>query len=602
MRIKEIHIDRYGPLNQIYLPINPGLQAIYGDNESGKTLLVDAVIKQLTGNMVSDSSLNRVTERPEGYIILEDQGNEYKVDRDNDLSSYLPLEPYEIRNIFVIRNSDLEIPEPGTFYERTYQRLTGLRTDEIRSIIDRIKNMGRLTKTSLEIADSKPHNKAASNLKNAQRLQKKINAYLKETSQEGVDKTESILYQDKLRKDEIVDVLKSLDEAKKKEDFVNLDNSIDELTQIYADSKELPTNEDILKINLKIEDYLRNETEIPKFKKTSSVAKFTFSAFLVVTLISWAIVLFRNASDIGYSIPLVLLACSAFSGYIWFNNNKKSSQIDVKKNEIIRLSKKLGIPQEFIVEIQNHLDELKEKIEKTNESIQQSIGVFKKALGISENETDIVLQKARQSLNVQKSEIDFGIELEYNEKMYGDYQDEILGLDENIESNKEKLSGHTTKLSEFSDAANNLEFNAFIGRPLNVVVSSLESLRLLRAELSDLIDKIKSDASCAVCAAEIFQELQKEETDKIDDLFAEDNETSRLFSMMTKGRYSKVFYDNSEEKIIVERPSGQQLEATKLSKGAYDQLYLAIRIDLAQRITEGKMYDGVVTTVSDFGC
>lgn len=67
------------------------------------------------------------------------------------------------------------------------------------------------------------------------------------------------------------------------------------------------------------------------------------------------------------------------------------------------------------------------------------------------------------------------------------------------------------------------------------------------------------------------------------ELFGEDSATAQIFKQVTSGRYDAVGYNHKDKTIVVVRPSGQSLTADKLSKGAFDQLYLSIRIDLAQR-------------------
>jgi len=216
MRIKQINIDKYGPLNQIFLPIGEGVQPIYGDNESGKTLLVDALIKLLTGKSSGwDSSLDRVAEVPEGYLVLDDDGEEIKIDRNNDLTGYLPLNADEVRNIFIIRNSDLDIPEEDRFYERIYDRLTGLRSNDIRKIIDKLKDMGRLT-DGLKLSNAQGNDKAASNLENARGLQRQIQAYLEESEEQGIDELEAKIYNLESKIEEINKELELLKKAKEK--------------------------------------------------------------------------------------------------------------------------------------------------------------------------------------------------------------------------------------------------------------------------------------------------------------------------------------------------------------------------------------------------
>jgi len=525
--------------------------------------------------------------RPEGYIVLEDQGNEHKIDRENDLSQYLPIEPDEIRNIFVIRNSDLEIPNEPRFYERTYQRLTGLRTDDIRTITNKIKDLGRLT-DGLSLKNSNPYNYPATNLDNAKTLVRNIEEYLKETSQQGIDNIESELFAGKLKKEELGEELETLKKAKELDDYRKLESTLEDLEQENTNHRELPSNEDIFIVSQKINTYMEKVLTRPQLERTSNIAKTAFFALLVVTLTSWGLGALNNPSFLGYIIPMLFSVGTMVSGYTWFTNSRKISDIESDKLDALRETKKIGINKEDIGEIQNKITELQDTIGKTSGQVHQNIGVLRKRFNISEESPDQVINKAKASLSELEKAIDFTVEREHDLTADNQLQEELTELEKQIEANNENLSGHTEKLSSLSKKASELEFKSFMGRPLNVLVTCIESLRLLKTELNEFIDAIESDATCAECAARIYQELENEEEEKITDLFSEGNETSKLFSKMTKGRYSKVFYDNSVKKIFVERPSGQKIEAFKLSKGAHDQLYFAIRVDLAQRILEGK--------------
>ena len=76
MRIKTLRVDRYGPLGEfgphVFLPF----VLVYGANEQGKTLLIDAIVRLLfkkdLGKRAKDfGNLNRVEETPEGFIVLK---------------------------------------------------------------------------------------------------------------------------------------------------------------------------------------------------------------------------------------------------------------------------------------------------------------------------------------------------------------------------------------------------------------------------------------------------------------------------------------------------------------------------------------------------
>jgi len=100
LRIKEIGIRRYGPLPDFIYRMGEGIQPVFGSNETGKTLFMDAVLKMMTGYHVGkDPSLDRVPETPEGYIVILDDGSEIKIESGKTLTEYLGLDPARARTV-----------------------------------------------------------------------------------------------------------------------------------------------------------------------------------------------------------------------------------------------------------------------------------------------------------------------------------------------------------------------------------------------------------------------------------------------------------------------------------------------------------------------
>ncbi len=136
MIIKEFMIRRYGPLPDSGLKKLGGFNLFFGQNEEGKTLTIDALLKMLLGKGSKYSKgAKRVNENPEGYLIIEDGiGSEKKLPEAGTVKDIFGLSPAEFLNIFVIRDSDLSIMDEHTFYHGLTSRLTGLRTGEIEDL------------------------------------------------------------------------------------------------------------------------------------------------------------------------------------------------------------------------------------------------------------------------------------------------------------------------------------------------------------------------------------------------------------------------------------------------------------------------------------
>jgi uncharacterized protein YhaN len=85
----------------------------------------------------------------------------------------------------------------------------------------------------------------------------------------------------------------------------------------------------------------------------------------------------------------------------------------------------------------------------------------------------------------------------------------------------------------------------------------------------------------------IFEEIEAEEQKKVSELFGAGSPVSNYFGKITGNSYDAVLFNQEGSRIEVRRTDGQILEAEKLSGGAYDQLYLAIRLALGERILQG---------------
>lgn len=116
MRIKQINIKNYGPLRNFYTQCND-VQVIYGDNEAGKTALVDA----LTGALFQKKSIFSGQDRFEKNspsdleedvtLILEHSGREYTFPGSFKFEEITNLPHYHLAGLFIIRAGDLTLRE-----------------------------------------------------------------------------------------------------------------------------------------------------------------------------------------------------------------------------------------------------------------------------------------------------------------------------------------------------------------------------------------------------------------------------------------------------------------------------------------------------------
>ena len=96
--------------------------------------------------------------------------------------------------------------------------------------------------------------------------------------------------------------------------------------------------------------------------------------------------------------------------------------------------------------------------------------------------------------------------------------------------------------------------------------------------------EVEHEQALAQQVTGIFLEIDAEERSRVGDLFGPAARVSTLFREITDGRYRSVGYDVEQDEIHVVQNNGKSLRATALSGGAFDQLYLAIRLGIAEKL------------------
>jgi len=243
MKIKEFSITHYGPLPDTGKILLDKFNLFFGKNEDGKTLTIDAFVKLLLGrNMKEFQKINRVDEKPEGYIVIEDdKGKEIKLSRKKDLTKTVGLTTSECRNIFIIRDSDLSIAQESEFYTNVTDRLTGLRTKEISSIKKKLQELGRLTRaeSDSDFSDKKEFENIKSRLNDTSKLLEEINILKDKIIKEKFDilEEESVKCREEIEgvEQEVV----ALENSRKREKYEKGKESLDKLKEAFEEFRDL---------------------------------------------------------------------------------------------------------------------------------------------------------------------------------------------------------------------------------------------------------------------------------------------------------------------------------------------------------------------------
>lgn len=244
MKLKEFSIIRYGPLENLNKIKLNDFNLIWGKNECGKTLTIDGLVKLLFNKTGKDfENLERVQEVPEGYVVLVDEkGNEYKIPEKGDLPKISGLSATECNNIFIVRNSNLsvahDLSKESMFYESITDKLTGLETERIAKISEKIKEIARLTDKSLEFQDVKDE-KLKTRINEANKLIEEIDQLIQEVKEKGLDELEEKKVELKEQLETIEEEIKKLEALRKREKYEKGNEALTILKKLMDEIKEL---------------------------------------------------------------------------------------------------------------------------------------------------------------------------------------------------------------------------------------------------------------------------------------------------------------------------------------------------------------------------
>ncbi len=117
---------------------------------------------------------------------------------------------------------------------------------------------------------------------------------------------------------------------------------------------------------------------------------------------------------------------------------------------------------------------------------------------------------------------------------------------------------------------------------------SAAALEALEDTLSAFVSDTRDRADRARTALRLLSRIADEEKGRVSRLFGTGMRVSKYFAEFTNNRYHEVSYEPDDSKIFVHRPDGSRLAAGSLSGGAFDQLYLAIRLSIGERYLQGE--------------
>lgn len=188
MRFETAEIDRYGPLSGCRPPCDDGITVVAGPNESGKTLYLEGILQLLEPGVAAHMTPGpRVDQAPAGRVVVDDGAERHTLGDGVGLSDVSRIEPRHLYNLFVVRDSDLVLPEGPDYYTTLVEHLGDIHTTEVEAIREELVDDGRLTSTRLDLANREYDTKDARD--GAGSLADDVESYLETVEARGVRET-----------------------------------------------------------------------------------------------------------------------------------------------------------------------------------------------------------------------------------------------------------------------------------------------------------------------------------------------------------------------------------------------------------------------------
>lgn len=581
MKINKIKINSFGKLRNKEIEFKNGINILYGENESGKSTIMNfikntlyGISKNKKGKEISDydkykpwgkeefsGKLEYTLDNNEKYEIYRDfnkknpkiynensediskefninkkTGNEFfyeqtKVDEELFLSTVGMLQS-EIKleknnqNILVQKLANLaSTGDDNVSYKRAIERINRRQLDEIGTDRSKEKPINLLKKQIQDLEINKINLEQYQNKKyeieeNEKKLLNDLNNL----------KNENNYYNE----------IKLLIENKKIEkEKINIKENINKENNEKINLLKKEIEEKNKKINIE-----KNKNNLKSKNKINKKIKIYFLFLIIINIILLFILKNKFKYIILISIPIYLIISLIIKNKInkkIRNNinqeiNEKINEIKIKENEInlIKINNE---------KLENEIKKLNNEFNLKNNLELEKIKIKYKNL-INEN-------KMSEKNNYENINLKLGL----IQSKINDTQIEIHKL----KLEKEGVEPRLDKLAQIEEQLNN----------------NYEKLNNLN-NLNDSMEYAKN------ILEKSFEKMKNSVTPKFT------NNLSETISQIFNNKYSKVKF-NEENGLIVELENGDYVPADRLSIGTIDQLYLSLRISMIDELSEEKL-------------
>ena len=704
MRIKSLRVERYGPLEGFPEREIGDFTLVRGPNEEGKTLIIDALLRLLfrkgLGRVKGLGNVTRVEEAPEGYVIVEIDGEEKKIGRDDSLTKHTSITANDFRNIFVVRDSDLSIVDEGSYFTDVSEKLAGLRTSEINRIKKTLQSKGNLTNSTsnADLANNVESGHIRRRVELAREFIKEIDTLIEDLEKTDFERLEQLLGEareglgrergelaaiEKARvRDECLENGKRLAELKgilgalrdlgpvNDNDLATWAHGVRDLKRLHAELEDIRHEHSHYQVQIaeledsvsqrtaaldamversrRVEDLLdpkiaavqnatetlaRAETKAGWNRWTAVVASIGLIVSLVGTVLQPNVFLF--SFDVLFFVIAILAGVRVF--LVRSYQGKMKQHVVELKSQAASLGFEASSMEDLLrakAELERDIDEARRvtdgirvsvganqkhfeatgrrmrDIRQEIDTIEQSLSELKLRSGVVEIEdyhralrakTDHAAQKRyltamlsqtlggededdpvefwRRKIEGSLAEIGNG-SVEYDPQREAQLRGSIASLETDVRSTEEELKNGRQALRDFESKVRGSQITG----SEDAVCRTSGELRALGRRLDQFVGSVMERRDDVRLALEILEEIEAEEKTRVVELFGMGSSVSAYFKRITGGKYVEVSFDPEEVRLSVRTPAGQWIDADKLSGGTHDQLYLVIRLSIAERM------------------
>lgn len=584
--IKRLKVDQYGPLSDIDLELSEGVNAFYGGNESGKTLLVESITKMLLDDSSKFQGIGRVPQQPNGLLTVENGEGEFDASQEDLEKVFGGVTPEDVRNAFIVRDFDLRLPERendfgnGDYFKDVTDRILGSKTQKIEALRNEISDIGYLTNatSNSKLENTKGTGKLRDKKEKAETLRDDIEEFMDKVEEEGLfrkySKIDSLEKQISSRESEIAE-LENAEKQKKyrkgQELLEDLRKAEEDLEDIEREKKEF---EELEEIRRRAENF---EAEASPGKESKWIA----AGSGLVSLTGFAAAAL-NPLPVIVGGAVVALLVSAYFAEKYRSSSKILKSQERERGDIIEESRAKDIEASTLPEVVDSVDKYERDLEEREKNVRDrkrdAIGQLKGLFNASYESPEDWRQELDNFLNSFESvERSFeGGDLEEAENELEELREKKEGLEEEIERYDEILRDFDSGVSQAVD-------EKFIEGEV-ADVSSVEDLDRALRQLEDFISSLEETVQASRNAIKVLEEIEEEEEDEFNRIFNEDSYAVDMFEKATGGNYTNIRYDKQDRELKVVRNDGRELNPEALSQGTYDLLYMSVRLKLAREI------------------